>query len=193
MQNMTLMNKTYLLAFLIGLLCFSQTNTNHELSISKIDSLSKMQSCIRIQDFDGSIKAKKTQNDSFSTKTKGTGWGGWKVHSFIIDSSAYKNLSKEEKRKLDLRDYCKLLRADYRKHINYNDNSSEEESLKLYLNNDSIFYVKYKRKLVLKNGTKSFKQFSFYKKNMEIELKNEVHLANWISEKSKEIIKKWYD
>ena len=194
MQNMIHINKIQLFTFLISSICFSQTNTDYELSISKIDSLSKIESCISIRDFGGSIEAKKNiQNGLLNTETKGTGWGGWKVHSFIIDSIEYKKLSKVEKRKLDLRNYCKLLRADYKKYINYYDNSSEEESLMLYLNNDSIFYVKYERKLVFKDGTKSFKQFSFHKEDMETELKNEEYLANWISKKSKEIIKYWYE
>ncbi len=188
------MNKILLLTFLIGPFCFSQMTTDYELSISQIDSLSKMESYIEIHDFGGSIKAEKnTKNGLINTKTNGTGWGGWKVHSFIIDSIEYKNLSNAEKRKRDLFEYCKLLRADYRKYINYDDKSSEEESLKLYLNNDSIFYVKYERKLIFKDGEKSSKQFGFYKKNMGTKLKNEKNIAKWISEKSKEIIKHWYE
>ncbi len=61
------MNKIHLLTFLIAPFCFSQMTIDNELSISKIDSLSNLESCIKIFDFGGNIKAEKHKKIGQST------------------------------------------------------------------------------------------------------------------------------
>lgn len=178
--------------FLSGLFIFSQSIKNHEFSVSEIDSLSKIESCRSLYDFGGTIEVTETLNAWTQPKIIGNGREGWKVHTFLIDSIYYK-LPEQEAKKYNIDNDCKLIRADYKMTIDYIDESSEIENIKLYFRNDSIYYIKYNYHTTNDKSNKRPKAFETEYINIKKELKNEPNLYNRIIDEIKVFIKYWFN
>jgi hypothetical protein len=185
------MQKLFFLFFLISFNCFSQKIEKLDFSISEIDSLCKKESCLIIHDLGGGIKAEKTikKNAEKEIKVIGNGYGGIKTHSYFTDSLNYKKLSLKEKRKYDESKYCKFIRADYHRIINYEDGTYEKVEAEFYYNRNELFYIKYKV-INYENNINNVKYYNLFIFNIEKELNENQDLKKWIIDENEEIIKK---
>ena len=101
----------------------------------------------------------------------------------------YKKLSLNEKKKYDERKYCKFLRADYQRIINYEDGTYEKVNAEFYYNQNELFYIKYKV-LNFENNVENVKYHNLFVSELEKELIENQDLRKWIIDKNEEIIKK---
>ena len=148
------------------------------------------ENCWSIKDFGGKIHSEKEYSKE-SIKTLGIGYGSWKTHAYFTERIKYESLTREEKKKYNDRETCKLIRTDYNQLIKYDDGSSSKIIVKFYYNANEVFFVTYQENSVKKNKFENSIYHNFFIINIETEFSENKQLKDWLIDKNSEIIKVW--
>jgi hypothetical protein len=182
------MNKILLLLFLETVNSFSQKIGKLEFSITEIDSLSKLESCLVYSDLGSGINAE-INDKSGKLITTGSGYEGIDPHFYFTDSLHYKTLNLKGKRFYDNRKTCKLIRADCKSKVVFDNGTFDEVNAKFYYNKNELFFVKYQSQQIVGKKDENVFVENFFYVDVEKKLLKNDNLKKWIISKNEEIIK----